>query len=152
MAVRIRLKRMGRKKRPFYRIVIVDSRKKRDGKYIEKVGHYNPIEHPAEVVIDHEKALEWLDKGAQPSDTVKSLFSKQGILHKHEMQKRGLSSEQVEEEMKKWQLLQDERVKRQEALAQQNEREQKKQKAEKASEPPAEEVKEETEETGTEEA
>ncbi len=80
MAVRIRLKRMGAKKRPFYRIVVADSRAPRDGKFIEEIGYYNPISEPVEIKIDGEKALQWIGKGAQPSDTVKSLLKKQGIL------------------------------------------------------------------------
>jgi small subunit ribosomal protein S16 len=80
MAVKIRLKRMGAKKRPFYRIVVADSRAPRDGKFIEEIGYYNPISEPVELKIDGEKALEWLGNGAQPSDTVRSLLKKKGIL------------------------------------------------------------------------
>ncbi|HHT50394.1 MAG TPA: 30S ribosomal protein S16 [Eubacteriaceae bacterium] len=80
MAVRIRLKRMGAKKRPFYRIVVADSRAPRDGKFIEEIGYYNPVSEPVEIKIDGEKALQWINKGAQPSDTVKSLLKRQGIL------------------------------------------------------------------------
>lgn len=82
MAVRIRLKRMGAKKTPFYRIVVADSRSKRDGRIIDQVGIYNPLTQPATVEISQEKALEWLGNGAQPSDTVRNLFSKQGIMKK----------------------------------------------------------------------
>ncbi|MBQ9318207.1 MAG: 30S ribosomal protein S16 [Bacilli bacterium] len=82
MAVKLRLKRMGSKKRPFYRVVAADSRSPRDGRFIEEVGYYNPIVEPAEVKIDEEKALNWLTKGAIPTDTVKDLFSKQGIMKK----------------------------------------------------------------------
>ena len=81
MAVKMRLKRMGAKKRPFYRIVVADSRAPRDGKFIEEIGYYNPISEPVEIKIDGEKALQWLNNGAQPSDTVKSLLKKQGILN-----------------------------------------------------------------------
>ena len=84
--VKIRLMRMGSKKRPFYRIVIADARTKRDGKYIELVGTYNPITDPAEIKIYEEVALKWLKDGAVPTDTVKSLFNKAGINKKfHEM-------------------------------------------------------------------
>ncbi|MGB9809503.1 MAG: 30S ribosomal protein S16, partial [Caldanaerobacter sp.] len=79
MAVRIRLKRFGAKKRPFYRIVVADSRSPRDGRFIDEIGYYNPIAEPAELKIDVEKAKKWLSVGAQPSDTVKSLFRKEGI-------------------------------------------------------------------------
>ncbi len=79
MAVRIRLRRMGAKKRPFYRIVVADSRSPRDGRFIEEIGYYNPISEPKEIKINTEKALEWIGKGAKPSDTVKALFQKNGI-------------------------------------------------------------------------
>ncbi|KHO62572.1 SSU ribosomal protein S16P [Thermoanaerobacter uzonensis DSM 18761] len=80
MAVRIRLKRFGAKKRPFYRIVVADSKSPRDGRFIDEIGYYNPIAQPAEIKIDVEKAKKWLGVGAQPSDTVKSLFKKEGII------------------------------------------------------------------------
>ena len=81
MAVKLRLVRMGSKKRPTYRIVASDSRRKRDGEYIELIGTYNPI--TKDVRIEEEVALKWLGTGAQPSDTVRSLFSKAGIMTKH---------------------------------------------------------------------
>ena len=80
MAVKLRLKRMGAKKRPFYRVVAADSRSPRDGKFIETVGTYNPITEPAEVKIDAQLAQKWLNNGAIPTDTVRALFKKQGIL------------------------------------------------------------------------
>ncbi|MBC9783374.1 30S ribosomal protein S16 [Heliobacillus mobilis] len=82
MATRIRLKRMGMKKAPFYRVVVADSRSPRDGRFIEEIGIYNPTKDPAIVQIDEEKALKWLNNGAQPSDTVKALLNKAGILDK----------------------------------------------------------------------
>lgn len=82
MAVKIRLKRMGAKKKPFYRIVVADSRSPRDGRSIEQIGTYNPLTEPVTVKIDEEKALDWMTKGAQPSDTVRNLFSEQGIMQK----------------------------------------------------------------------
>ncbi|MEI3606666.1 30S ribosomal protein S16 [Pseudogracilibacillus sp. SE30717A] len=82
MAVKIRLKRMGAKKNPFYRIVVADSRSPRDGRSIEQIGTYNPVADPVAVNIDEEKALDWMKKGAKPSDTVRNLFSKQGIMQK----------------------------------------------------------------------
>ena len=82
MAVKMRLTRMGDKKSPFYRVVITDSRNARDGAYIDKVGYYNPVAQPAEIVIDKEKALDWLKKGVQPTETVKSLLIGQEILPK----------------------------------------------------------------------
>ena len=80
--VKIRLRRMGAKKAPFYRIVATDSRKARDGQYIEQVGYYNPVSDPAEVKIDAEIAKKWLACGAQPTDTVRDLFIKYGIIEK----------------------------------------------------------------------
>ena len=82
MAVKIRLKRIGAKKSPFYRIVVADSRSPRDGRQIETVGTYNPLTKPAEVKINEELALKWLQDGAKPSDTVRNLFSDQGIMEK----------------------------------------------------------------------
>ncbi|GIQ68673.1 30S ribosomal protein S16 [Xylanibacillus composti] len=82
MATRIRLKRMGAHKAPFYRVVVSDSRSPRDGRFIEEIGTYNPLAKPAQTNIDEEKALKWLKNGAQASDTVRSLFSKAGIMQK----------------------------------------------------------------------
>ena len=82
MAVKMRLTRMGDKKSPFYRIVVVDSRVARDGMYIDKVGHYNPVAQPAEIVIDADKAKDWLAKGVQPTETVKSLLVNAGVIEK----------------------------------------------------------------------
>ncbi|MFT8714308.1 MAG: 30S ribosomal protein S16 [Leuconostoc pseudomesenteroides] len=89
MAVKIRLKRMGAKKRPFYRVVIADSRSPRDGRFIETVGTYNPIAQPAEIKLDEDKILSWLGNGAQPSDTVRNLLSNAGILAKYNDSKSG---------------------------------------------------------------
>lgn len=80
MAVKIRLKRIGAKKSPFYRVVVADSRYPRDGRFIEELGTYNPLMDPAEVKIDGEKAAKWLKDGAQPTDTVKSLLKKVGVI------------------------------------------------------------------------
>ena len=89
MAVRIRLQRHGRKKRPFYRLVAADARAQRDGVFLERLGYYDPLTDPADIVIDEEKALKWLRRGAQPSDTAKRLLSKCGILMKFEYEKLG---------------------------------------------------------------
>ncbi|NLU36719.1 MAG: 30S ribosomal protein S16 [Clostridiales bacterium] len=78
--VKIRLKRMGAKKNPFYRLVVADSRYPRDGRFLEEIGYYNPTTNPAEIKIDVEKAKDWLRKGAQPTDTVRVLLKKNGIL------------------------------------------------------------------------
>ncbi len=80
MAVKIRLRRMGAKKAPFYRVVVADSRYPRDGRFIEEIGTYNPLTDPATVKIDAEMAKKWLANGAQPTDTVKALLKKQGIM------------------------------------------------------------------------
>ena len=80
MAVKIRLKRMGAKKTPFYRVVVADERSPRDGKFIEEIGYYNPLTNPAEIKIDAEKATKWLNDGAQPTETVRSLLKKSEII------------------------------------------------------------------------
>jgi small subunit ribosomal protein S16 len=82
--VKIRLRRMGRRNRPFYRLVVADSRSPRDGKFIEIIGHYNPLTDPATIDINEEKALKWLRCGAQPTDTARSLLGKLGIMDKFE--------------------------------------------------------------------
>ena len=83
MAVKLRLKRMGKKQQPFYRIVAADSRSPRDGRFIETVGTYNPVKKETEIKIDHEKALKWLNNGALPTDTVRSIFVKEGIMKEY---------------------------------------------------------------------
>ncbi len=79
MATKIRLKRMGAKKAPFYRVVVADARYPRDGRFVEELGYYNPLTNPAEIKINEEKAKEWLAQGAIPTTTVKNLFKKAGI-------------------------------------------------------------------------
>ncbi len=80
MAVKIRLRRMGAKKAPHYRIVVADSRYPRDGRFIDEIGYYNPMTEPADVKVDAEKAKKWLGNGAQPTDTVRDLLKKSGVL------------------------------------------------------------------------
>lgn len=82
MATRIRLKRMGAKKSPFYRIVVADSRSPRDGRFIEEIGYYNPTKTPIVLKVNEEKAMQWLNNGAQPSETARALLSKAGVLQK----------------------------------------------------------------------
>ena len=89
MAVVIRLKRLGAKKRPTYRFVATDSRMPRDGRFIETLGYYNPIETPARVKIHEDRMFYWLDQGAEPSDTVKTLMKQVGFSKKYEMKKKG---------------------------------------------------------------
>ena len=80
MAVKIRLRRMGAKKAPFYRVVVADSRYPRDGRFIEEIGYYDPTKEPSVVNVDADKAKAWIAKGAQPTDTVKNILKKEGIL------------------------------------------------------------------------
>ncbi|MCX7970707.1 MAG: 30S ribosomal protein S16 [Negativicutes bacterium] len=88
MAVKIRLKRMGAKKNPFYRVVVADSRSPRDGRFIETLGYYDATKNPAEIKINPDKAIGWMLKGAQPTDTVRSLFSQQGIMQRFSQEKK----------------------------------------------------------------
>ena len=88
MAVKIRLKRMGSKQKPFYRVVAADSRSPRDGRFIETVGTYDPVKKEESITIDEEKALKWLNNGAQPTDTVKNLLTKKGIWAKYKNTKK----------------------------------------------------------------
>ena len=89
MAVKIRLKRMGAKKAPFYRVIVADSRSPRDGRFIDTIGTYNPLTTPAEIKLNEESAIKWLNNGAIPTDTVKNLFSKAGIMEKYHNLKQG---------------------------------------------------------------
>ena len=87
MPVKIRLSRGGRSKRPFYHIIVADSRSPRDGKYIERLGSYNPLTIPATVEVNHERALHWIDKGAQPTDTARAILSYSGVMYKKHLQR-----------------------------------------------------------------
>lgn len=127
MAVKIRLTRMGRKKRPFYRIVVTDSRAPRDGRYIENIGYYNPVENPPVVQINEDSVNYWLDQGAKPSDTVRSLMKKEGILFKRSLLKKGLDEAQLADELKKFEAL---KIQQQQEVA--NKAEASKKEAEKA--------------------
>ena len=115
MPTKIRLARHGRKRKPFYHIVIADSRAPRDGKFIERVGSYNPNTNPATIDLDFDKALSWLQKGAQPTDTVRTILSFKGVLYKNHLLKgvlKGAFSEEVaEEKFKDWQLMLKKRLK-----------------------------------------
>jgi len=106
MPARIRLQRHGKKGRPFYHIVIADGRAPRDGRFIEKIGTYNPITNPAEIVLDFDKALNWLQKGAQPSDTARAILSYKGVMHKLHLikgvSKGALTEEQAEVKYQTW--------------------------------------------------
>lgn len=107
MATKIRLARFGRKKRPFYRIMVSDSRAPRDGRHIDSIGYYNPLTSPKDIKIEKEKALDWLNRGAIPSPTVRSLLSGQGILLEWELRKQSKSEEIIGEELQKFAFLQD---------------------------------------------
>ena len=89
MAVKIRLRRIGAKKAPFYRVIVADSRSPRDGRFIDTIGTYNPLTTPAEIKLNEESAIKWLNNGAIPTDTVKNLFSKAGIMEKYHNLKQG---------------------------------------------------------------
>lgn len=105
MAVKLRLRRMGKKKQPVYKLVAADARSPRDGKFIEAIGLYNPKTEPATVDIKEERAMYWLGVGAQPTDTVKNLLSQQGIILKSELIKQGLSEDQVAVKLEEWKKL-----------------------------------------------
>jgi small subunit ribosomal protein S16 len=105
LAVKLRLRRMGKKKQPIYKVVAADSRSPRDGKFIEAIGLYNPKTDPATVDIKEERALYWLSVGAQPTDTVKNLLSNQGIILKKELKKNGLNEEQISVKFDDWKKI-----------------------------------------------
>jgi small subunit ribosomal protein S16 len=106
MPTRIRLQRKGKKGKPFYHLVIADGRAPRDGKFIEKIGTYNPITNPATIELDFDRALYWLQVGAQPSDTARSILSREGVLMKDHLlrgvKKGALTENQVEEKFQSW--------------------------------------------------
>ncbi len=105
MPVKLRLKRMGKKKQPIYKVVAADSRSPRDGKFLEAIGSYNPLREPHAVEIKEDRALYWLKVGAQPTDTVKSLLRQKGITLRYDLQKRGLSAEQIDAKLSEWHKL-----------------------------------------------
>jgi len=102
---------MGKKKQPIYKVVAADSRSPRDGKFLEAIGLYNPLTNPHTVSIKEDRALYWLSVGAQPTDTVKSLFTQNGILLKRELINRGLSEEKIEAEMDNWAKMREAKLK-----------------------------------------
>lgn len=105
MAVKLRLRRLGKKKQPIFKIVAADSRSPRDGKFIEAIGLYNPLTHPASLELKEDRALYWLENGAQPTDTVRNLLSQKGILLEMHLKKKGASIEKITEEKEKFQKL-----------------------------------------------
>ena len=102
MATTIRLTRMGRKKRPFYRLVVLDSRKRRDGAYLANLGFYNPFTDPHEINIHADEIIEWLSKGATVSDTARSLLKSEGVLYQYSLIKDGLEAVEIEARMNEW--------------------------------------------------
>ena len=102
MATTIRLTRMGRKQAPFYRVVVCDSRTRRDGDYIESLGYYNPMPDAYQLEVDHGKAIDWLAKGAQPTDTAKSLLRNEGVLLRWHLMKSGVDTEDIESQVEQF--------------------------------------------------
>jgi len=107
LAVKLRLRRMGKKKQPIYKVVAADERSPRDGRFIEAIGLYNPITDPATIDIQEDRALYWLGVGAQPTDTVKNLLSKKGILYKRELIKAGVNEDEVNAKLDEWMKTQE---------------------------------------------
>ena len=105
MSVKLRMKRMGRKKIPYFRLIAIDSRKQRDGKELDRVGVYNPLPEQEVFNVDEEKLFYWLEKGAEPSDTVRTLMKNHGLALKWHLKSQGKSEEEIEREFQKWQLL-----------------------------------------------
>ena len=110
MAVKLRLRRMGKKKQPIYKVVAADSRSPRDGKFIEAIGMYSPKSDPATIEIQEERALYWLGVGAQPTETVKNLLSKKGILLKKELLKDGLSQDVISAKLEEFNKIKEAKV------------------------------------------
>lgn len=134
---------MGKKRQPIYKVVAADARSPRDGKYIEAIGSYNPKTDPATVELNEERALYWLGCGAQPTDTVKNLLNKQGILLKKELLKEGLSEEAISAKLEEWGKKKDSLLEKKKAKAEA----QKKEKAEAAKKKQEEDNKEKEVET-----
>jgi small subunit ribosomal protein S16 len=105
LAVKLRLRRMGKKKQPIYKIVAADSRSPRDGKFLEAVGFYNPLTNPHTLDLKEDRILYWLNVGAQPSSTVKSLLRQKGITLKKELMSKGLDEEKIKSEIDNWQKI-----------------------------------------------
>ncbi|MBI5059108.1 30S ribosomal protein S16 [candidate division KSB1 bacterium] len=132
MSVKIRLARGGRKKQPHYRIVVMDSRNRRDGAFVDQIGIYHPKRQPAQFQIDEARAMHWLAVGATPSETVRSLLSQHGLMLKLDLLKRDTSADQIDAAMAKWRA--DAQARATQAAARRTARREKKAKA--AAEPP----------------
>lgn len=111
MAVKLRLRRMGKKKQPIYKVVAADSRSPRDGKFLEAIGLYNPLTNPHTLEIKEDRAMYWLNVGAQPTYTVKSLLRQKGLLLKRELLLKGLPEEKIAVELENWGRLREAKVK-----------------------------------------
>jgi len=112
LAVRLRLRRTGRKNQPSYKVVAADSRSPRDGRFIEAVGTYNPLRSPAEIKFNEEKAFKWLRRGALPTDTVRSLLRKSGLWYKWYLMKKGLDEPAIAQKLTEWQAGQEAKLAR----------------------------------------
>ncbi len=112
MATKIRLARFGRKKRPFYRIVVADSRSPRDGRHLERIGDYDPLAEPAKVNVNRERVLYWLNNGAIPTHTTKNLLSNEGVMLEWDLRKSGKSEDTVKEELQKFEFLREQKLKK----------------------------------------
>ena len=112
MAVSLRLRRIGRKNQPSYKVVAADSHSPRDGGFIESVGTYNPLRNPAEIKFNEEKAFKWLKRGAMPSDTVRSLLRKSGLWYKWYLLKKGLDESAIAQKLSEWQAGQEAKLAR----------------------------------------
>ncbi len=123
MAVKLRLRRMCKKRQPLYKVVAADVRSPRDGKYIEAIGSYNPKTEPATIDIIEEKALYWLNCGAQPTETVKKILNKKGILLKRDLQKQGLSEEEINSKLEEWNKSKEASLDKKKAKAEQKKKE-----------------------------
>lgn len=112
LAVRLRLRRTGRRNQPAYKVVAADSRSPRDGRFIESIGSYNPLRYPAEIRFNEQKAFKWLKRGALPSDTVRSLLRKSGLWYKWYLTKKGLDEAAVAQKLAEWQAGQEAKLAR----------------------------------------
>jgi len=143
LSTKIRLKRIGRRNRPFYRVVVMDSRNRRDGAAIEELGWFNPIEADKPYELKEDRILHWLQLGAQPSDALHGLMKRSGLAHRWHLTKQGLDEKAIEKEMKKWAMTREETLKNQADKAEEKAKKAKekaKEKAKAAAEAPKEEA------------
>jgi len=143
LSTKIRLKRIGRRNRPFYRVVVMDSRNRRDGAAIEELGWFNPIEADKPYELKEDRILHWLQLGAQPSDALHGLMKRSGLAHRWHLTKQGLDEKAIEKEMKKWAMTREETLKNRADKAEEKAKKAKekaKEKANAAAEAPVEEA------------